>query len=176
MADSATVTGVLFGEGNGITSFSQFAIGSAAECITVINTNNSGPGSLRAAIDCADPGRTIVFDPAIDGDTIQLTGDGLYFKKDLRIIGRGTANTIIDGSAVSNAFTVQDGYLAQVFGLSIIGGNSSAGRAIVNWGSLILQNTDLYDHPSLPNADNAVILNESGSGVLFKQNVQIRRE
>jgi PKD repeat protein len=176
MADSATSSALMFGEGNGITSFSQFTLGSAAACVTVMNTNNSGPGSLREAMNCVEAGRTVVFDPAIDGDTIHLEGDGIYFKKDLRIIGRGAANTIIDGSAIGSTMTIQDGNQGQIFGLSLIGGSAESGRAIVNNGDLVLMNVDLYDHPGLPNSDNALILNNAGSEVLLKQNVQIRQE
>src|ERR1051325_11414738 len=39
----------------------------------VTNTNDSGPGSLRQAIADANSGDTIQFDPALIGQTINLT-------------------------------------------------------------------------------------------------------
>ncbi|HEU0208269.1 MAG TPA: hypothetical protein VFQ78_04745 [Candidatus Udaeobacter sp.] len=41
--------------------------------ITVTNTNDSGPGSLRQALADADDGDTITFDSALAGQTITLT-------------------------------------------------------------------------------------------------------
>src|SRR5262249_45194004 len=41
--------------------------------LTVLNSADSGPGSLRAEITAAQNGDTIVFDPSLAGQTINLT-------------------------------------------------------------------------------------------------------
>ena len=41
--------------------------------LTVINTNDSGPGSLRQALADAQDDDTIGFDPSLNGQTITLT-------------------------------------------------------------------------------------------------------
>jgi hypothetical protein len=55
--------------------------------ITVINTNDSGPGSLRQALADANNGDTINFDPALNGQTILLTSVELAIAKNVTISG-----------------------------------------------------------------------------------------
>src|SRR5262249_48261079 len=57
--------------------------------LTVTNTNDKGPGSLRATITSANSGDTIVFDPSLDGQTVALTSDQLTINKNLDIEGPG---------------------------------------------------------------------------------------
>ncbi len=54
-----------------------------ANTITVINTNDSGPGSLRQALTDANDGDTIDFDPALNGQTIRLTGLELVIDRNI---------------------------------------------------------------------------------------------
>src|SRR5438552_18703279 len=55
-----------------------FSTGAAlADTITVINTNDSGPGSLRQALVDANQGDTINFDSSINGQRITLTSGQL---------------------------------------------------------------------------------------------------
>src|SRR5262245_3455413 len=51
--------------------------------LTVLNTADSGPGSLRQAIATASPGDTIDFAPNLSGKTIVLTSGQLVVSKDL---------------------------------------------------------------------------------------------
>lgn len=46
-----------------------------AGTITVKNTNDSGPGSLRQAIEEATPNTEILFDPSLDNEAIILDGE-----------------------------------------------------------------------------------------------------
>src|SRR6478672_3264449 len=59
--------------------------------ITVTNTNDSGPGSLRQAFADAQDGDTIQFDPALNGQTINLTSGELLINKNININGPGSA-------------------------------------------------------------------------------------
>src|SRR5256714_13232269 len=54
--------------------FCSLSMSAYADIITVTNTNDSGPGSLRQALADANDGDTIDFDPALNGQTIRLTG------------------------------------------------------------------------------------------------------
>ena len=66
-----------------------------AATITVTNTNDSGPGSLRQALVDANDGDTINF--AVTG-SITLTSGGLAIDKNLTISGPGANQLSIDGN------------------------------------------------------------------------------
>src|SRR5262245_65417375 len=73
------------------------ASSASGSTLTVANTNDSGPGSLRAAIDSAGPGDTIVFAltyPAV----ISLTSGSLTINTHLTIAGPGASSLTIDAS------------------------------------------------------------------------------
>jgi hypothetical protein len=53
--------------------------------ITVTNTNDSGPGSLRSAIASAAAGDTIQFASSLASQTITLTSGQLVINKNLTI-------------------------------------------------------------------------------------------
>ena len=65
------------------------AISAHATTITVINTNDSGPGSLRQALADANNGDTIDFDPALNGQRIMLMTAELVIDKSITISGPG---------------------------------------------------------------------------------------
>lgn len=70
---------------------------------TVINTNDSGAGSLRQSIIDATPGETIHFAASLSGQTITL-GSGLVIDKELTIqgpTGRVTIAMGVDGNALT---------------------------------------------------------------------------
>src|SRR5262245_19007280 len=55
--------------------------------LTVLNNNDSGPGSLRADLAAAQSGDTIRFAGKLAGQTITLTGGELVLDKSLDIEG-----------------------------------------------------------------------------------------
>ncbi|HEV8417600.1 MAG TPA: right-handed parallel beta-helix repeat-containing protein [Candidatus Udaeobacter sp.] len=61
-----------------------------ATTITVTNTNDSGPGSLRQALADADDGDTINFDVSLKGRTIALSSGELVIDKSITITGPGS--------------------------------------------------------------------------------------
>jgi hypothetical protein len=66
-----------------------------ATTITITNTNDSGPGSLRQALTDANDGDTINF--AVTG-TIDLTNGELLVNKNVSITGPGSATLAVDGN------------------------------------------------------------------------------
>ena len=60
-----------------------------AATITVTNTNDSGPGSLRQALADVPDGGTIQFNPALNGQTITLTSAELIINRSITISGPG---------------------------------------------------------------------------------------
>lgn len=105
---------------------------------TVTNLNDSGPGSLRDAIEEANihPGDdTITFDPGLSG-TITLTSGALIITDDVSIIGPGANVLAVSGNHASGAFDVED--LAEgtinISGITVkdSGGSASAPPAVGN--------------------------------------------
>src|SRR5438046_482619 len=81
-------------------------ISARADVITVTNTNDSGPGSLRQALADANDGDTIEF--AVTG-TIGLTSGELLVDKAITISGPGAENLAVNGNATSGVFHVTGG-------------------------------------------------------------------
>jgi hypothetical protein len=77
----------------------------SAATITVINNDDSGPGSLRQAIADAAPGDTINF--AVTG-TITLTSAELVINKDLTIQGPGAQVLTISGNNAVRVFHLEN--------------------------------------------------------------------
>ena len=71
------------------------AMQAQAATITVINTNDSGPGSLRQALVDANDGDTIDF---AGTGTIGLTSGELLVNKVLTISGPGAENLAVNGN------------------------------------------------------------------------------
>ena len=92
------------------------AMQAQAAIITVINTNDSGPGSLRQALVDANDGDTIDF--AVTG-TIGLTSGELLVNKVLTISGPGAENLAVNGNAKSTVFHVAPGETVTISGLTI---------------------------------------------------------
>jgi hypothetical protein len=109
--------------------------------ITVTNTNDSGPGSLRSAILNAPSGATINFAANLDGQTIGLTSGQLALRKNLTITGPGADRLTVSGTNTSRVFDIQSATVA-LSGLTITGGNAGlfagGGILITSTGSLAL--------------------------------------
>ena len=125
--------------------------------IPVANTNDSGAGSLRAAIETAAPGDTIVFSlnyPAI----INLTSGSLLINTDITIAGPGASNLTIDASgnaAMERAITVGTGVTVSISGVTVTGGrgggtnlgsSANSGGGIFNSGRLTLRDAVVSDN------------------------------
>ena len=97
------------------------AMSAHAATITVTNTNDSGPGSLRQALAVANDGDRITF--AVSG-TITLTSGGLAVFKNVTISGPGADQLSIDANSspihLSSGFYVAA--IATISGLTIRNG------------------------------------------------------
>ena len=98
------------------------AISGDANIITVTNTNDSGPGSLRQALTDASDGDLINF--AVTG-TIVLTSGGLVIDKNVTISGPGADRLSIDGNQANFqcVFGVADSNTVTISGLTVTNGN-----------------------------------------------------
>ncbi|HUE90026.1 MAG TPA: thrombospondin type 3 repeat-containing protein [Vicinamibacterales bacterium] len=110
--------------------------------LTVMNTNDSGPGSLREAILNALPGDTIDFDFDVTG-TITLSST-LTIDKDLTISGPGAASLSVSGNNSVVVFVTAYYTHVTISGLTVSGGFNANrggwGGGIVNRGSMTVSN------------------------------------
>jgi hypothetical protein len=106
----------------------------------VNNLNDSGPGSLRAAIGASVDGETITFSNGLTG-TIFLTSGELKIGTSIAIQGPGPTNLAVNGLGGyftnNRVFTITGGKMVTIGGLGIFGGywtdpNWATGGGILN--------------------------------------------
>src|SRR6516225_4252110 len=107
--------------------------------LTVSNTNDSGAGSLRAAVLQANAdggGDTIVFSSLFDTpQTITLTSGELELSgatAPTTITGPGAKLLSVSGNHASRVFQIDGGVDASVSGLTITGGSADYGGGLWN--------------------------------------------
>src|SRR5213079_1159227 len=129
--------------------FCAIAISAHATTIRVINTNDSGPGSLRQALADASDGDTINF--AVSG-TIGLTSGELLVAKSITISGPGAENLAVNGNAKNTVFHIVPGETATISDLTINDGSAGSGGGVHN------------DHAALT-LNNCTITGNQGGGI-----------
>src|SRR5215831_2075337 len=108
---------------------------SAFTTLTVMNTADSGSGSLRDTIAAANPGDTIGFGLTLPA-TITLTSGQIMINKNLTIAGPGANLLTISGNASSRIFAIPSGQDVSISGITFANGVASFGGAIFNQGTL----------------------------------------
>lgn len=109
---------------------------SQSATITVTNTNDTGPGSLRQALADASPGDTIVI--GVTGTIFLLSGE-LVISKNLTIQGKGSKQSALSAEFLSRVLSIASGATVQISGVSIREGvATSDGGGINNAGTLTL--------------------------------------
>jgi hypothetical protein len=140
-----------------------------AATITVTNTNDSGPGSLRQALAVANDGDMISF--AVTG-TITLTSGGLVIDKSVTISGPGADRLSIDGNhaALQSVFSTVPDKTATISGLTI----RNAGDGVWNQGTLRISNcvisgnsgAGLSTYSGITTVSNCVVSGNSSGGLV----------
>jgi hypothetical protein len=115
--------------------------------LTVLNTADSGPGSLRDTIAAAQSGDTIVFDPSLNGQTITLTSGELAFNQSLNLQGPGADQLTISGNNAGRVFDLTgSGADVAIAGLTIANGLSTQGGGIENAASNLTLSNDVLSN------------------------------
>ncbi|HEY3385949.1 MAG TPA: choice-of-anchor Q domain-containing protein, partial [Saprospiraceae bacterium] len=111
----------------------------------VLNTSDSGAGSLRTIIANACPGNTITFSNTLLNQTILLTGPEIEINKNLIIDGLGLDMLTISANGTHRHFNQLPSTTATIKNLSLTQGDSPSenGNCIKTRGTLTLQNIRL---------------------------------
>ena len=104
---------------------------SFAATITVRTTADSGPGSLREAVNSAKDGDIINFANEIDGKPIVLTTSIPIVDRKLTIEGNGVDKTIISGNGKTRVLDISGGGLVTLRLISLIDGMADNGGGMV---------------------------------------------
>jgi hypothetical protein len=155
-----------------ITALGAFAWAAAfgaapASAVVVTSTADSGPGSLRQAIDDTPASGTVSFDPAVTG-TITLTTGELAITKNLTIEGPGARVLRVSGNDASRAFAISgSNVLVTINKLTITNGQTpdggfenGGGIAVSNGASLVFQDGAVLNSRAGP-----AIFDASGGGI-----------
>ncbi|HQL79764.1 MAG TPA: immunoglobulin domain-containing protein, partial [Verrucomicrobiota bacterium] len=123
--------------------------GSGVPCdLVVVNTSDSGAGSLRQAILNANIcGGGIVVFSNVSG-AITLTSGELVISRNVNIIGPGATNLAVSGNNAVRVFNISSNAICGVSGLTIANGAAtwpSHGGAIYNAGFLTLSDCTISD-------------------------------
>ena len=132
--------------------------------LTVINTNDSGAGSLRAAITAAASGDTINFAHSLIGLTIRLTSGELTIAKSLNIDGLGTSQLTVSGGSTSRVFDIASGADVTLSGLTIANGVAVQGGGIDNFGTLTVDRCTLLNNKAVGGGGNSTTPDAANGG------------
>jgi hypothetical protein len=117
---------------------------------TVLNNSDHDPGSLRAAIASASNGDQIIFDPALNGETITLTTGELLVNQSLTITGPGSDQLTVSGNQASRVLEIPAHNTVSLSGLTISNGRVvHGGGGILNAGTLTLTSATVAENVTI---------------------------
>src|SRR5438552_1128349 len=138
------------------------AFSTHATTIFVTNTNDSGSGSLRAALAAANDGDTI--DASGVSGTILLTSAELQVTHNVTINGPGAASLAVNGNATFRVFETFASNVT-IAGLTITNGlaDGNGGGGILNHGVLTVTNSIVSNSASLVGNNNGGGINNASA-------------
>ena len=134
---------------------------------SVTTTADSGPGSLRAAIEGAGDGDTIYFDTALYGQTIILTSGELAINASITISGPGANLLTVSRDVQASPFRifhVLPGHSVIIDGLTITGGLDTGGGIRNDRSTLSVNNCTISQNSSPIFLSNGGGIYNDGSG------------
>jgi len=143
--------------------------------VTTFNVNNaddSGMGSLRAALANANDGDRIYFLPSLNGQTITLTSGELLVNKSVTITGPGADQLSISGNDANRVFHISSGKNVTISGLTITHGfpapDFKAGGIYNDHATLTLSNCTVTNNSTVFLGSGGGIFNDGGTLTVSK--------
>ena len=112
----------------------------------VMNTDDSGPGSLRDAVAAAASNATITFDAGLSGQTITLLSQVLLDKNLTLDASSLVGGIVLSGDDASRIFRVDASASVALTSLTVIAGQALFGGGILNDGELVLSGCTLREN------------------------------
>jgi len=143
-------------------------------CRTVFNTNDSGEGSLRYAIGCAENNDTVSLSDFIIDSTIIISSAPLLINNDIFILANQGDNITVSSvipqiSELETIFEINTGKIVTFKNFSIKGGYGPNGSAIRNQGVLLLNNITILNGGMT--GLNSVVENQAGATLNIENSV-----
>ncbi len=139
-----------------------------ANCQIVTNTNNDGPGSLRLALECTASQDTIFFSPALEGDTIYITGSSFNVEKSIKMVNLNAGKVTIRTAAYT-AINIFAGTDIRIENIDLISDHPSH-NCINNFGQLTMKNVIC----TTTSTANSMITNELNGNIIIEGNTTLR--
>jgi hypothetical protein len=142
------------------------AANAPANTITVTNTNDSGPGSLRQAMADANDGDTI--NATVVSGSIKLSSGELLVNKNVTINGPGAEKLSVESTRLSRVFEIASGEIVTISGLAINNGQAVVGGGIYNAGRLQVIGCGISDNEAGELRENGLgggIYNATGAEI-----------
>ncbi|MDA9773487.1 GEVED domain-containing protein [Saprospiraceae bacterium] len=120
------------------------------DCNIVINTFDTGVGSLRDAVNCASTGDTIFFDSSLNGATIELNSASITLGKNLTFYALQSDNITISSvipqiASLETLFEVEPSQTIKFQGLTLQGAYGIEGSVFRNSGRLTLEEMNVLN-------------------------------
>lgn len=135
----------------------------------VTNTADSGSGSLRYAIDCIMSGDTVTFHPTIPGQYINLNNNTISITKNVNILQSSSTKVLIKAADFYPIFTINSGSSLSLKYTDLYPASGMWGRAILNNGTLTLDNTSTFELPGQLGTGSSI--QNNGTLTVKNQNV-----
>lgn len=126
-----------------LNGFSDFGIGMGCSRI-VSNATDGGIGSLRYVLaNCISAGDTVRFDSSLS--LLLITTDTILLDRNVTIYASGQDNIVIQASGTHSVLKIPAQVTATITNVDFVSGAGLNGRAIVNQGTLTLQDVEITD-------------------------------
>lgn len=130
-----------------------------SDCRIVYSKSDTGPGSLKEALNCTIPGDTIWFSPGLRTDSILIVNNPAEINKDITVLAVKDLAIHVNGGQTNKVFDILAGNNVYIEGVHVITSDNAGSIGIHNKGNTTLNNVVIYYDSSIGNI--MPILNES---------------